>query len=111
MLAVLVFGLVLTLGVSRLGVALIGRARADTAADAAALAAADSLALGRGPGAAIDAARVTAESNGAHLISCTCGGTSAEVVVDVDLGVLGVARGHSRAEVDPRCALDVPGCD
>ena len=37
MLAVLVFGLLLTLGVSRVGVAIIGRARADTAADAAAL--------------------------------------------------------------------------
>ena len=57
MLAVLVFGLLLTLGVSRVGVAIIGRARADTAADAAALAAADSLALGRGPAAAAEAAR------------------------------------------------------
>jgi len=110
MLVVLVFGLLLTLGVSRLGVAIIGRARADTAADAAALAAADSLALGRGPSAAVDAARVTAESNGAHLVSCSCSGMTADVVVDLDLGVLGSARGHAKAEVDPTCALDLPGC-
>jgi secretion/DNA translocation related TadE-like protein len=110
MLAVLVFGLLLTLGVSRLGGAIIGRARADTAADAAALAAADSLALGRGTAAAVDAARVTAASNGAHLVSCSCAGTSAEVVVDLDLGVLGTARGRAKAEVDPRCALDLPEC-
>lgn len=110
MLAVLIFGLLLTLGVSRLGVAIIGRARADTAADAAALAAADSLALGKGPAAAADAARVTAESNGAHLVSCACAGTTAAVVVDLDLGVLGSARGRAKAEVDPRCALDLPGC-
>ena len=110
MLVVLAFGLLLTLGVSRLGVAIIGRARADTAADAAALAAADSLALGRGSADAADAARVTAASNGAHLVSCTCAGTSAEVVVDLDLGVLGSARGHAKAAVDPRCFFDLPGC-
>jgi secretion/DNA translocation related TadE-like protein len=106
MLVVLVFGLLLTLGVSRLGVALAGRARADTAADAAALAAADSLALGRGSGAAVEAARDTAATNGARLVSCECAGTDAEVVVELDLGVLGVARGHARAEVDVRCAFD-----
>ena len=110
MLVVLVFGLLLTLGVSRLGVAIVGRARADTAADAAALAAADSLALGRGSVAAADAARVTAASNGARLVSCVCTGTTAEVVVDLDLGVLGSARGHAKAEIDPRCGFDLPGC-
>jgi len=110
MLAVFVFGLLLTLGVSRVGVAIIGRARADTAADAAALAAADSLALGRGPAAALEAARETAASNGAQLVSCACAGTTADVVVDLDLGVLGSARGRAKAEVDPRCALDLPRC-
>ncbi len=39
MLAVLVIGLVLTTGAARLGGALVGRARAESAADASALAA------------------------------------------------------------------------
>jgi hypothetical protein len=110
MLAVLVFGLVLTVAAGRLGVALVGRARADTAADAAALAAADQLALGRGASAAEAAARETAASNGASLASCQCAGTAAEVEVELDLGVLGRARGHAKAAVDLRCALDLPGC-
>ena len=110
MLAVLVFGLVLTVAAGRLGVALVGRARADTAADAAALAAADQLALGHGAGAAEAAARATAASNGAVLESCRCAGSDAEVVVQLDLGVLGAARGHAKAEVDLRCAFDLPGC-
>ena len=100
MLVVLVFGLLLTLGVGRLGIAMIGRARADTAADAAALAAADSLALGRTSTDAIEAARVTARSNGARLVVCECEGASAAVVVETDLGVLGVARGRAKAVVD-----------
>src|SRR5690348_17429332 len=41
------FGALLALGAARLGGALVGRARAESAADAAALAAADRLALGR----------------------------------------------------------------
>jgi len=110
MLAVLVFGLLLTVGASRLGVAIIGRARADTAADAAALAAADALALGKGSAAAVEAARATAASNGAQLVSCECSGTTADVVVDLDLGVLGAARGRARADVDLQCVLDGPGC-
>jgi secretion/DNA translocation related TadE-like protein len=109
-LAVLVFGLLLAVGVSRLGVAIIGRARADTAADAAALAAADALALGEGTAAAVDAARVTAASNGARLVSCECSGTTAAVVVDLDLGVLGSARGRARAVVELRCAYDPSAC-
>src|SRR5207244_7887049 len=52
MLAVLVVGLVLAMGAARLGGALVGRARAESAADAAALAAADRLALGSGAAAA-----------------------------------------------------------
>ena len=52
MVAVVVLGLALSLGAARLGSAIIGRARADTAADASALAAADALALGGGADAA-----------------------------------------------------------
>jgi secretion/DNA translocation related TadE-like protein len=114
MVAVVVLGLALSLGAARLGSAIVGRARADTAADASALAAADALALGGSADAATAAARATAASNDAHLVSCVCAGTSADVVVEVDvpgLGVLGaVARGRAKAEVHPECVLDLPEC-
>jgi secretion/DNA translocation related TadE-like protein len=112
--AVLVIGLVLTFAAARLGGALVGRARAETAADAAALAAADTLALGRGSSAAESAARATAASNHARLLSCECEGTRATVVVEVDVPGLdvfgGVARGRARAEVSPECVVDLPHC-
>jgi secretion/DNA translocation related TadE-like protein len=114
MVAVVVIGLVLSLGAARLGSAIVGRARADTAADAAALAAADALALGDGAGAAQSAARATAASNDARLVSCTCAGSTAEVVVEVDmpgLGTLGaIVRGRAKAEVRPECVIDLPEC-
>jgi secretion/DNA translocation related TadE-like protein len=114
MIAVLVVGLVLATGAARLGGALVGRARAETAADAAALAAADRLALGDGASAARAAAAETAASNHARLVSCDCEGTTAEVVVEVDLpawgALVGPARGRARAEVRPECVVDLPGC-
>lgn len=114
MLAVLAVGLVLAMGAARLGGALVGRARAESAADAAALAAADRLALGDGPGAARDAAAATAVSNRARLVSCACAGTVAKVTVEVDLpawaALFGPARGRAQAEVRPECVVDLPGC-
>jgi secretion/DNA translocation related TadE-like protein len=114
MLAVLVFGALLALGAARLGGALVGRARAESAADAAALAAADRLALGGGAPAARSAAVRTAEHNDARLVSCACAGTSAAVVVEVDLpawsAVFGPARGRAKAEVRPECVVDLPDC-
>jgi secretion/DNA translocation related TadE-like protein len=114
LLGVLVLALVLTTGAARLGAALVGRARAEGAADASALAAADQLALGADQAAARAAATHTAASNGARLVKCDCAGTSAAVVVEVDLpalgAVLGPVRGRARAEVRPECAVDVPGC-
>jgi secretion/DNA translocation related TadE-like protein len=114
MLAVLVAGLLLTTGAARLGGALIGRARAESAADASALAAADRLALGSGAAAARSAAARTAASNHARLVSCECAGASAAVVVEVDLppplAVFGPARGRAKAEVRPECVVDADGC-
>lgn len=114
MLAVLVVGLVLASGAARLGGVLVGRARAETAADAAALAAADRLALGGGAAAARTAAAHTAASNDARLLSCDCTGARAAVVVEVDLpavlAVFGSARGKARAEVRPECVVDLPDC-
>jgi len=114
MLAVLVIGLVLAAGAARLGGALVGRARAESAADAAALAAADRLALGGGAAAARDAASITAANNDARLVSCDCAGASAAVVVEVDLApwsaVFGRARGRAKAVVRPECVVDLPDC-
>ena len=114
MLAVLVIGLVLTMGAARLGGALVGRARAESAADAAALAAADRLALGDDAGAARAAAVHTAASNDARLVACDCSGTTAEVVVEVDVpawgALAGPARGRAKAEVRPECVVDRAGC-
>ena len=86
---------VLCLGVARVGEATILAARADTAADAAALAGADALALGMSSSAAVAAAQAAAFDNGAQLVSCTCRDGSAEVVV-----ALGRAHGRARAVVD-----------
>ncbi len=115
MVAVVVIGLVLSLGAARLGAALIARARADRAADAAALAAADALALGRDVGTAREAAQETAAHNDARLVECDCAGSAAEVLVEVDvpgLGVLGtVARGRARAEIRTECRVDPSLCE
>ena len=114
MLAVLVIGLVLAMGALRLGGAMVGRARAASAADAAALAAADALALGHGSEAARVDATTTAARNDARLVSCECAGNDAVVVVEVDVpglgAVGGTTRARARAEVRLECALDVPGC-
>jgi secretion/DNA translocation related TadE-like protein len=100
MLAVLVLGMVLTLGAARVGVALLARARAQTAADAAALAAADALALGQSADRARGDAAATAAENGARLASCACAGPRVTVTVEVDLPTLGrVARVDASAEV------------
>jgi secretion/DNA translocation related TadE-like protein len=111
LIAVVALGAVLALGAARLGGALVARARADAAADAAALAAADMLALGRGAGAAGEAATDTAAANDARLVRCTCGGRFATVEVEVAVpglgGLAGPARGSAKAEVRPECAL---GC-
>jgi secretion/DNA translocation related TadE-like protein len=111
LIAVVALGALLALGAARLGGAVVGRARADAAADAAALAAADMLALGRGPEAAARAAAETAVANDARLVSCACAGRIATVDVEVAIsglgGVGGLARGRARAEVRPECAL---GC-
>ena len=110
MLAVFVVGAFLALGVARVGVAAGARARAETAADAAALAAADMLALGRGPSVALEAARETAAANGAQLVSCDCRGseTLAEVIVDLPafVGAGDSVSARAKAEIRADCVLD-----
>jgi secretion/DNA translocation related TadE-like protein len=91
----------LVAGAARVGAALVGRARAQTAADAAALAAADALGRGRGAeGARADAAS-TAADNGGRLVECACAGPRVTVTVEIDVPVLGrIARVDASAEVD-----------
>lgn len=108
MVAVLALALLLALAAARAGAAAVAGARADGAADAAALAAADMLALSRGPEAAARAAGDTAAANGAKLLGCSCDGRFVSVRVVVRVPILGAAaRSTARAEVRPECVL---GC-
>lgn len=95
---------VLAIGIGRVGGAAVLQARAQSAADAAALAAADELALRRGNDAARHAAATVAADNGARLVLCWCESTFAEVQVEVDgppgLGLPRDASARARAEVD-----------
>jgi secretion/DNA translocation related TadE-like protein len=101
----LVFAAALMLGVARLGHSASDKARAETAADAAALAAAGVLArAGSGPAAAA-AASETAASNGGHLDECSCTGRSSTVEVTV-----GDATARARAEVRFECFADSDHC-
>lgn len=99
------------LGAADLGSMLLARARAQTAADAAALAAVVAqvpvLAQGEDPE---EQARAIAEANGATLLRCDCpvGDPVAEVEVAVEPRLTFVApwfgrsaRATARAEVDP----------
>jgi secretion/DNA translocation related TadE-like protein len=100
MIVVVVLAGMLCVFLARLGEAAAENARADTAADAAALAAADQLALGHGTAAAIDAARRVANDNGAALVACVCAGDSAQVSV-----LFHQFRARARAEVTQRAPL------
>ncbi len=106
MLGCVVLTAAVCLAVGRLGGAAVSSARADAAADAAALAAADMLALGRGAGAAEAAARQTAAANGARLMTCRCTGPTVTVAL-VLTGTSGTATGRARAEVHEECRF---GC-
>ena len=115
MLAVLVVGLVLATGAARLGGALVGRARAESAADAA------RPGRGRPSGARRRERRRTRRGRAPPPRATTPGwcratarGTTAEVVVEVDLpawgALFGPARGRAKAEVRPECVVELPGC-
>ncbi|MCU1456645.1 MAG: hypothetical protein JWL73_737 [Actinomycetia bacterium] len=99
---VVALGAVLLLGLARLGGAAAVRARADTAAEVGALAAADQIALGMTAGSACAAARSTVERNGAELLACAASANGARIrVLQRSHGL--VARGHARAEIDADC--------
>ncbi len=99
----LALAVVLTLAIGSLGGAVVLAGRAEAAADAAALAAADSVALGNRSSACAAASRV-AELDGAHLVECDLETDAVEVLVQLtgdDRSVAGHrVRARSRAEID-----------
>ncbi len=99
--AFIVVTLLLGSAVARLGAAAAQKARANNAADASALAAADGLALGRSPTDSCAIARDIASSNGARLLTCHCTASVADVSLAID-----AAQVRARAEVGSR---DEPG--
>jgi secretion/DNA translocation related TadE-like protein len=104
----IVITLVCAMGVADVGRVLIERSRAKLAADAAALAAAQDLALDQGdPGA--DAATF-ASRNGAVLVSCECalGSLDALVTVDRTFDGLLLVPGSLDVHAVARAVVDVP---
>jgi len=101
--------LVLTMGVADVGEVLLARSRARAAADAAALAAADELALptGADPGAL---AAEYAARNGATLTACKCdvGTFEADVAVTVHVDGLLLFAGARDAVARARAVVDLP---
>jgi secretion/DNA translocation related TadE-like protein len=101
--------LVLTLGLGDLGRVLVARSRARTAADAAALAAAQELAIpsrGDPEGFAVEYAR----ANGAVLVSCRCDPGTWEAVVEVEIpvGDLRIVPGSPIVTASARAVVDLP---
>lgn len=99
--------MVLVLGLGDLGIFLLARSKAQTAADAAALAAAAEQIPGIGRGDPRGEASRFAKINGARLISCECrpGDRAAQVrvAVKVRFGLLMRSQevgAHARATVD-----------
>lgn len=108
MLALAAVVAMLILGLGDLAVFLLARAKAQTAADAAALAAASEQVPGLGQDP-IGQARRLAKANGADLTGCACrraaNGATVQVEIPVRfavIGALGVQTviGRARAEVD-----------
>jgi len=101
--------LVLTMGIADVGRVLLARSRARTAADAAALAAADELALPTGLDPATLAQEYAAR-NDASLTACVChvGTFEADVTVTVHVGNLLLFPGARDAVARARAVVDLP---
>lgn len=107
--ASLVIVLVLAMGTADLGRALVARSQARTAADAAALAAAQELAIPSGTDPA-QLAATFAEANGAVLVACSCavGTTEATVEVQVQVGDLWLIPSTATVTQRARAVVDLP---
>jgi secretion/DNA translocation related TadE-like protein len=99
----------LTMGCADLARALVAVGRADTAADAAALAAAQELAAPSGSAPSSVAADY-AERNGATLVECSCepGTTEAVVAVEVRVGPMLLAPGNRTVTARARAVVEFP---
>ncbi len=109
--ALMAVALVLAMGVADLARVLTGAARAQTAADAAALAAAQELASASGAGVEpADLAAAYAERNSAALTACSCeaGSTEAVVTVTVQVGSLVLAPDDRVVTASARAVVDIP---
>ncbi|MGZ8606366.1 MAG: pilus assembly protein TadG-related protein [Actinomycetota bacterium] len=107
--AILAAVVVLSLGATDLARVLTAAARAQTAADAAALAAAQELAL---PGDLnpVDVAREYADRNDAALLECACAVETFEAVVTVraPVGPLLLFTDDRAVETSARAVVDLP---
>jgi secretion/DNA translocation related TadE-like protein len=101
----IIVGMLLCTAVARLGSATAEKSRANNAADASALAAADRLALGQSPAEACSVARRTAADNGARLLTCHGGAAAAETMAAEVTLEIGDAHAKARAEVDANAAV------
>jgi secretion/DNA translocation related TadE-like protein len=101
--------LVVTMGATDVGRALIARSRAEAVADLAALAAAQELAFPSGPEPTQLAADF-AVRNGARLVSCSCAEGSLEATVRVAVPVRGFLLPLADREVVgiARAVVDLP---
>jgi secretion/DNA translocation related TadE-like protein len=107
--AVVLLALVLSLGVADVARVLVARSHARTAADAAALAAAQELALPSGTAPA-DVAAAYAEHNDAILTDCVCepGSTDAKVAVSILVDGFLLVTGSRTVQARSRAIVDVP---
>jgi len=108
--AVMALVAALTMGAADVGKALVARERAQAAADAAALAAAQELVMptGRAPS---DLAAEYAARNGAVLTSCLCRAGSSEAIVEarVSVGALLLVPGDHEAVAVARATTGATG--
>jgi secretion/DNA translocation related TadE-like protein len=106
--AAICVALVCTMGVADVGRVLAERSHAEAAADAAALAAAQDLALGSGdPGGS---ATSFAGANGAELVDCSCTAGASEAVVTVRRTFTGLllVPGSLAVQARARAIVDLP---
>jgi len=101
--------LVMVLGLADLTRVLAARSEARAAADAAALAAAQELALPTGLDP-VEVAVEYADANGGELSACTCvaGSSQAVVEVHVDAGALFLVPGPTVLTAQARAVVDLP---
>jgi secretion/DNA translocation related TadE-like protein len=102
--------LIVAMGTADVGRALIARSRAEAAADLAALAAAQELAVPSGNDPATLAADYAAR-NGGRLVSCACSPGASDATVRVAIAVAGFLLPLPDRDVvaTARAVVDVPG--